>query len=183
MAANPDNWYLVGDLGFLYYWRMHDYAAAAQVYMDGSTIPGRTLMDAKIMASAGRPARRGSVETARMIWTEIYNSTQDTIVRERAIQTLRGLRALEDEQQLDQLAQEYKNRLGHFPSATSDLRDARTSSRGNPVDPAGFRIRVRSRREIGASPTKPDAVNSARIAAALRHGSLATENGYNKICS
>jgi hypothetical protein len=53
------------------------------------------------------------------------------------METLRGLRALEDEQQLDQLAQEYRNRLGHFPSTTGDLRDAGLIL-GNPVDPAGF---------------------------------------------
>jgi hypothetical protein len=135
MAANPDNWYLAGDLGFLYYWRRHDYAAAAQAYMDGSKIAGApswmTIMAALVSQ------RGGSIETSRMIWTEVYNSTQDKTVRERAMETLRGLRALEDEQQLDQLAQEYKTRLGHFPSTTSDLRDAGLIS-GNPVDPAGF---------------------------------------------
>ena len=135
MAANPDNWYLVGDLGFLYYWCRHDYAAAAQAYMDGSKIPGAPSW-MKIMAALVSQ-RGGSIETSRMIWTEVYNSTQDKTVRERAMETLRGLRALEDEQQLDQLAQEYKNRLGHFPSTTSELRDAGLI-RGNPVDPAGF---------------------------------------------
>jgi len=73
MAANPDNWYLVGDLGFLYYWRMHDYAAAAQVYMDGSKIPDAPSW-MKIMAAL-IAQRGGSIETSRMIWTEIYNST------------------------------------------------------------------------------------------------------------
>ena len=135
MAANPDNWYLVGDLGFLYYWCRHDYAAAAQAYMDGSKIPGAPSW-MKIMAALVSQ-RGGSIETSRMIWTEVYNSTQDKTVRERAMETLRGLRALEDEQQLDQLAQEYKNRLGHFPSTAGDLRDAGLIL-GNPVDPAGF---------------------------------------------
>jgi hypothetical protein len=135
MAANPDNWYLVGDLGFLYYWRLHDYAGAAQAYMDGSKIPGAPSW-MKIMAALVSQ-RGGSIETSRLIWTEVYNSTQDKTVRARAMETLRGLRALEDEQQLDQLAQEYRNRLGHFPSTTGDLRDAGLIL-GNPVDPAGF---------------------------------------------
>ncbi len=135
MAANPDNWYLVGDLGFLYYWHEQNYAAAAQTYMDGSKIPGAPS-SMKVMAALVAQ-RGGSIEASRMIWTEIYDSTQDKSVRERAIQTLRGLRVLEDEQQLDQLAQQYKDRFGHFPGTTADLRDA-GFIRGNPVDPDGY---------------------------------------------
>jgi hypothetical protein len=135
MAANPDNWYLVGDLGFLYYWYAHDYNAASQTYIDGSKIPGAPSW-MKIMAALVAQ-RGGSVETARMIWTEVYNSTQDKSVRERAMETLRGLRALEDEQELDRLARQYKDRFGHFPATTGDLRDAELI-RGNPIDPAGF---------------------------------------------
>jgi hypothetical protein len=135
MAANPDNWYLASDLGFLYYWHRHDYAAASQAYVDGSKIPGAPSW-MKIMAALVAQ-RGGSIEASRMIWTEVYNSTQDKTVRARARETLRGLRALEDEQQLDQLAQEYKNRFGRFPSTTGDLRDAGLI-RGDPVDPAGF---------------------------------------------
>lgn len=135
MAANPDNWYLVGDLGFLYYWYMDDYAAASQTYIDGSKIPGAPSW-MKIMAALVAQ-RGGSIETSRMIWTEVYNSTQDKSVRERAMQTLQGLRALEDEQQLDKLALQFKDRFGHFPVSTGDLRDAGLI-RGNPVDPEGF---------------------------------------------
>ena len=35
IAANPDDWYLNGDLGFLYYWRMSDYPSAAAAYAAG----------------------------------------------------------------------------------------------------------------------------------------------------
>jgi hypothetical protein len=135
MAENPDNWYLPSDLGFLYYWRLKDYSAAAAAYLEGSKIPNAPSW-MKIMAALVAQ-RGGSIETSRIIWTQIYNSTQDRNVRDRAIQTLRGLRALEDQETLDGLAQQYKNRLGHFPSSSSDLRDAGLL-RGNPVDPEGY---------------------------------------------
>jgi hypothetical protein len=135
MAANPDNYFLAGDLGFLYYWHLHDYAAASQAYLDGSKIPGApswlTIM-AALVAQRG-----GSIETSRVIWTQVYNTAQDNTVRQEAMETLRGLRALEDEQQLDRIAQEYKKRAGHFPATTEDLRDSGLL-RGDPVDPAGF---------------------------------------------
>jgi hypothetical protein len=135
MAANPDNWYLVSDLAFLYYWYLKDYAASSQIYIDGSKVPGAPSW-MKIMAALVAQ-RGGSVETSRMLWTQVYNSTQDRTVRERAIQTLGGLRALEDEQLLDQLAQQYKDRSGHFPATTADLRDSGLI-RGNPRDPKGY---------------------------------------------
>jgi hypothetical protein len=152
IAANPDNWYLAGDLAFLYYWRMHDYAAAAQAYLDGSKIPGAPSW-MKIMAALVAQ-RGGSIDTSRMIWTEIYNSTQDNTVRERASKTLSGLRALEDEQQLDQLAQQYKDRLGHYPLTTDDLRNAGLI-RGNPSDPDGFPYRYGPDGRAALDPRSP----------------------------
>ncbi len=135
IAANPDNYFLAGDLGFLYYWGLKDYPAAAHAYLEGSNIPNAPSW-LKIMAALVAQ-RGGSLETSRMIWTEIYNSTQDKTIRERAMNTLRGLRALEDEEQLDALAQQYKGRFGRFPASANDLRDAGLV-RGNPVDPEGY---------------------------------------------
>lgn len=135
IASNPDNWFLVSDLAFLYYWRLGDYPAAAQTYLEGSKIPGAPSW-MRIMAALVAQ-RGGSLETSRIIWTEIYNSTQDKTVRDRALKTLRGLRALEDEGELDALAQQYKSRLGRFPASAKDLRDAGLV-RGNPVDPEGY---------------------------------------------
>ena len=152
MTANPENWYLVGDLAFLYYWHLHDYAAAAQTYIDGSKIPGAPS-SMKIMAALVAQ-RGGSIETARMVWTEVYNSTQDKSIRARAMDNLRGLRALEDERQLDQLAQQFKDRFGHFPARTAELLDA-GMVRGNPVDPAGYPYILRAGRKAALDPKAP----------------------------
>lgn len=152
MAENPDNWYLASDLAFLYYWHLKDYPAAAQAYLEGSKIPNAPSWF-KIMAALVAQ-RGGSIETSRIIWTEIYNSTEDKTVRDRAIQTLRGLRALEDEQRLDELAQEYKNRFGHFPASPNDLHDAGLV-RGNPVDPEGYPYVFGADGKAGLDPQSP----------------------------
>jgi hypothetical protein len=135
IAENPDNWYLSGDLGFLYYWRMKDYPAASAAYLQGSKIPNAPSW-LKIMAAL-IAEKGGAPQTSRMIWTEIYESTRDKTVRNRAMETLRGLRAQEDETQLDQLAREYKNRFGRFPVSTGELRDVGIL-RAIPADPAGY---------------------------------------------
>jgi hypothetical protein len=135
IAENPDNWYLSGDLGFLYYWRMKDYPAASAAYLEGSKIRNAPSW-LKIMA-ARIEQKGGSLETSRVMWSEVYESTQDKTVRQKAMETLRGLRAQEDEEELDQLAEQYKKRFGHFPATTGEMHDAGLL-RGIPVDPAGY---------------------------------------------
>jgi hypothetical protein len=135
IAENPDNYYLSGDLGFLYYWRLQDYPKASEAYLEGSKIPNAPSW-LKVMA-ARIAETGGALETSRMIWSQIYENTQNKDIRNEALKMLRGLRAQEDEAQLDEVAQEYKSRFGHFPVSASDLRDAGLL-RGNPADPAGY---------------------------------------------
>ena len=70
IAANPDQWILGSDLGFLYYWRMRDYSDSATAYLEASKKPNAPLW-LKIMA-AQVAQKGGSVETSRMIWSELY---------------------------------------------------------------------------------------------------------------
>lgn len=135
IASNPDDWALYSDLGFLYYWRLKDYPNAAKAYLDGSqTSEGPAWM--KLMAA--RVAEKGgSAETARMIWTELYQSTKDANVRKWAATQLNGLAALEDESHLNELSEQYRKLFGRYPSSTKELRDARLLP-GIPADPAGY---------------------------------------------
>lgn len=135
IAANPDRWGLYGDLGFLYYWHLQDYHAAAAAYLAGSKTPqGPPWM--RIMA-ARMERKGGSIETSVAIWSQIYASTKNSRIRKLALTTLRGLRAEQDEAELDKLAAEYRHRFGHFPASTAALRDA-GFLKGIPVDPEGY---------------------------------------------
>jgi hypothetical protein len=135
IAANPNEWQLYADLGFLYYWRMKDFPDSAATYLEGSKIPGAPPMLG--MMAARVAAKGGSIETSRMIWSELYESTRDPAVRWRAEEMLRALKAQDDEAHLDELAGEYQRRFGKFPSSTDDLRAAGMLN-GTPVDPAGY---------------------------------------------
>jgi len=135
IASNPDEWQLDMDLGFLYYWRLKDYQSSAAAFLEGSNKPNAPPW-LKVMAA--RVAQKGgSLETSRMIWSEIYESNQDPKIRERALETLRGLKAAEDEVELNQLADEYQKRFGHFPTSVGDLRSAGLIQ-AIPVDPDGY---------------------------------------------
>jgi len=135
IAANPNQWRLQADLGFLYYWRLKDYPTAAATYFAASKVPNAPpwlrLMAARI-ADKG-----GSVETSRMMWSELYQSTTDAKLRKFAYEKLRGLRAQDDMNHLDELAEDYRRRLGRYPASTAEMRDAGMLP-GIPVDPDGL---------------------------------------------
>lgn len=132
IAANPDEWRLNSDLGFLYYWRLKDYRNSSAVYLEGSKNP-KAPPWLKMMA-ARIAEKGGSIETSRMLWSELYQSTQDPNVRKSAYENLRGLKAEEDEMHLDELVEDYRKRFGRYPANTKEMRDAGILP-GIPLDP------------------------------------------------
>ncbi len=135
VAANPTEWRMYGDLGFIYYWWLRDYASSSEAYLRGSRVPGAPPW---MQMMAGRVAERGgSLDTSVMIWSELFWSTKDLSVRALARQMVAGLKAQQDEIALDTLAAEYNKRFGRAPSSTRELRDAGMLN-GIPVDSDGF---------------------------------------------
>jgi hypothetical protein len=119
IQKNPGDWRMDASLGFLYYWYLRDYHKSSAAYLAGSTkpdAPGWLAMMAARMAS-----KADSVETSKMIWSEIYNSSTNDSVRKNALQHLEGLQALEDIRQLDEIAEKYKSVYGHYPATGEEL--------------------------------------------------------------
>jgi hypothetical protein len=135
IASNPDEWRLNADLGMLYYWWLKDYPDSAAAYFEASKKPGAPPW---LKVTAARIAQLGrSFETSRIIWAEIYESTKDPSIRKKALEQLHGLKALEDESHLDDLAQEFRKKFGRDPASTSEMRAAGLLE-GIPADPAGY---------------------------------------------
>lgn len=135
IAANPDEWRLWADLGFLYYWRLKDYRDASAAYLSASNVP-KAPPWLKLMA-ARVADKGGSVETSRLIWTELFESTSNARMRDIARQKLRGLKAEDDEIHINEAAEEFRQRFGRFPTSTVELHGAGMLP-GIPVDPDGF---------------------------------------------
>jgi hypothetical protein len=135
IAANPDQWRLGSDLGLLYYLRLRDYKSASETYLETSKIPGAPP---SLKLLAGRIAQQGgSIGTARVIWSQLYESTTDANIKVHALRQLRSLKAQDDEEHLNDLLAEYARRTSHRPSKFQDLIAAGILT-GVPVDPAGF---------------------------------------------
>jgi hypothetical protein len=134
IAANPDQWVLDSDLGFLYYWQLKDYRNASAAYLAGSTKP-KAPQWLKMMA-ARVAAKGGSFENSKLIWSEIYASTKNPSIQKAAWTMLQALTAREDEMHLDALAAAYRKRFGRYPVSSNELLQAGYLTK-IPVDPSG----------------------------------------------
>ncbi len=125
IAANPNNTQISADLGFIYYMKLKDYDKAAATYLETSKIPGASQLF-KILA-ARIASKGGALDTSRMIWSEVYETTKDEKIKKHALEELKGLKAQSDEMQLDQLAQDYHTRFGRYPQSTRELGRSRNA--------------------------------------------------------
>jgi tetratricopeptide (TPR) repeat protein len=133
---NPDDWRLYYELGFIHY-RNKDYARAADAFWRGSQVPNSHHW-LKLMAAL-MAGRAGDVQTARMMWTTTYQSTQDKSIHANAAAHLRALQVDEDVRALEKLVAQYRDQTGHLPANFSDLQLA-----GVPVDPLGHPYKLKS---------------------------------------
>ena len=83
----------------------------------------------------------GDLQTARMMWTTMYQSTHDQSIKANAAAHLRALQVDEDISVLETLVARYRDRTGRSPSSFSDLAAA-GFLRGMPVDPVGHPYRL-----------------------------------------
>jgi hypothetical protein len=135
IRANPSEWRLYYDLGFIYYFDAKDYPKAAAAFLEGSKNPAAfvwmKVMAAKIAAEGESP------ETSLFLWQDIYNTTKDAAVKENALTHLQFLKAAADCKQIDLLVDEYQKRSGGQPKNIGELVRAGWL-RGVPVDPLGY---------------------------------------------
>ncbi len=136
IANNPDEWHLNYDLGSLYYMHLKDYQKASEAFLDGSKNPAAPAEFMKIVAA--RVAENGeSLETSRLIWAELYNSTKDESVRQRALFHVQALDAQMALKKLNESSEEYWKKFGRFPTSIQQLHDAGLVQ-GDVKDPAGY---------------------------------------------
>ena len=120
---NPDNWRLYYDLGFVYYTELKDYRNAAAAFERGSKVPNAHPF-MKIMA-AQMATHAGDFATARMLWSATYESSQESNIRQNAIEHLRAIKVDEDvTQSASGWSRASATRTGRLPSSMSELAGA-----------------------------------------------------------
>ena len=100
IAANPNEWRLYNNLGYIY-WNLKDYARAAEIYAEGASKPNAPVWMNQM--SATMKAQGGSREFALQIYGQMFETAEDEQTRSFA-----GLRY---NQVLSQIQLETVNRV------------------------------------------------------------------------
>jgi tetratricopeptide (TPR) repeat protein len=134
IRENPEAWRLWYHLGYIYFDELHDSKTASEVFLQGSQVPG-ALPWMKVLAAA-LAQHAGEAETARYLWTQIYNSSNDPNIRANAVRRLLALRVDQEVTQLQELADRYRRETATVPGSFLELVQA-GYLHGLPVDPLG----------------------------------------------
>lgn len=146
IANNPESWRLYQHLGYIY-WRLGDFPKAAETYERGSQIIGSSPF-MKMMAAMMR-SRGGSRETARAIFGEMLETSDDPNVRITAENRLAELDWFDERDAINPILTEFLERNGRCPSNFGEVarelmnvklpggRQFRVDKANRLVDPSG----------------------------------------------
>jgi len=132
VRENPSAWRLYYNLGFIQYFERHDYAAAADAFQRGSRVPGAYPWMRVMAAQMSQHA--GDLQTARFLWSSLYQTTESNDIRVNAAKHLRALQVDEQVSVLEKLAAGFRERTGRWPASWAEM-VAGGYLRGVPVDP------------------------------------------------
>ena len=131
IRANPDEWRLYFTLGFIHYMDRHDPKAASEAFEKGSENPKAYVWMKVMAASMAQQADETSVATA--LWSELYRSAEDKMIRDNALQHLAALRIDQDVAELESKIAAYREHTGRWPANWRDLENERLIP-GTPID-------------------------------------------------
>jgi tetratricopeptide (TPR) repeat protein len=132
IAAQPEKWQYYNDVGFVYYWHLRDFKAAASWFQRGAdqpNAPNWLRPVAASMVSAG-----GDRAAARFLWLQILQS-DEAWLRQTAERSLLQLNALDAIDQLAVMVQRFPLAPGESYGWERFIR--RGVLRAVPLDPAG----------------------------------------------
>jgi len=131
---NPDDWHLYEDLGFIYYSNLKDYPKASDAFLRGSKRPNAHPFLAVLAAQAAQHG--GELQTARTLWSAVYQTSHDKYILSNAEAHLRAIQVDMDVTVLARVVETYRQRTGRFPASFAEMNVAGLM-RGIPLDPLG----------------------------------------------
>jgi hypothetical protein len=132
LAARPDKWEYMQDIGFVHYWWRHDYVAAADWFNRAAQVEGAPWFLKSLAATT--LAEGGDRQSSRTMWQAIRESAEIDWLRNEADRRLMQLDAADFVEQV-QLAVNRAKAAGVSVASWQDLVRA-GALRGIPVDPA-----------------------------------------------
>ncbi len=133
-VRTTNKWEYYHDIGFVYYWNLHDYQNAADWFRRGGDLPGapwwlRTY--AAVMLTKG-----GDRQASRFMWQQLLESATNEWLKNTAQMRLLQLDALDQIDALRRAVAEFRRRTGRLPEEWKQLVSAGLLP-AEPIDPSG----------------------------------------------
>jgi tetratricopeptide (TPR) repeat protein len=152
LAVMPDKWQYWQDIGFVYYWNVHDYSKAADAFRRGAAITGAPWWMQSLAATT--LARGGDRNASRLLWKQMYDTANNEYARNAARTKLQQLDAIEIIERLQQAVDAIVRRTGGQVTDWGPLIRSGII-RGIPADPAGVPYELSSSSRVQLSSRSP----------------------------
>lgn len=134
IAANPDEWILPFEAGFLCYNDLKDYERAARYFEAALRIPGAPSVIGRLRA--GMYEKLGDKRASLEYWREVLQQADSDYVRDVSWRHVHDLTVEIDVETLRSAVAAYRGRTGRYPARLDQLTAAGLIDR-QPVDPEG----------------------------------------------
>jgi len=134
LRERPDRCEYMQDIGFVYYWWVHDYRTAADRFNRASRVPSAPWWLRSLAATT--LAEGGDRRSSRTMWEAIHQSAEIDWLRRDAERRLSQLTALDQIDALQNLVDRWTKQDGAPPAGWTPLLSGHPLA-GVPVDPAG----------------------------------------------
>jgi tetratricopeptide (TPR) repeat protein len=134
LREQPDKWEYLHDIGFVYYWDVHDYAKAAEYFNRAADVPGGPWWMRGMAATT--LAKGGQRSASRLLWRSVYENAADESSREAALLKLQQLDALDTLEELQRKIDAFLKQTGRTTVSWEVLAADGVFS-GIPLDPSG----------------------------------------------
>jgi hypothetical protein len=139
LEADPKRWQYAQDAGFVYYWWLQDYKTAAAWFDRAASIDGAPWWMRSMAAST--LALGGDRGSSRLLWRQLYETSEHEWVRSNAQLKLMQLDALDQMDALASVVRRYAQLTGRTATTWAELGSAGLLG-GLPVDPSGVPYRL-----------------------------------------
>lgn len=119
IREHPQEWGLLQDKGFIYYWFLKDYKSAGEVWRAASCLPGAPHWLEPLAAMS--LSKGGSIEIAQALWQNQYRESTRADVRENARNHLISIEVARDIWSLEALLEKYRERHQAYPPTLKEL--------------------------------------------------------------
>jgi len=112
-SFHPEEWSLLYDKGFIYYWHLQDFKSAGETWLRAAKIPGAPEWLHSLAATS--LSRGGELGVAIALWQDRYLQATRENERETALSRLISFKVAQDIWGWQALAEKYREKNGAYP--------------------------------------------------------------------